>query len=383
MTLGRCKHFGSCGGCSTAGISYAQELATKQKSIQEKFESFAAPILPIIPCNFPWNYRNKMEFSFSQTKEGKHFLGLMMRSGRGKVITLNECYLVEQWFIEVLELFKKWWDKSPFDAYYPFKDTGIFRTLTLRKTLEKMVILTVSGNPSFQLPQEALAAIVELLRPLCDSLILRVQYIAKKTPTRFEERILYGKGHIVEELIDAERKLCFTIKPSSFFQPNSRQAEKIYRIACAMAALEHDELVFDLYCGTGAIGIFASPFVKKVIGIELNHDACLDARANITKNGITNMEVFEGDVGQVLGENERATTVFVDPPRSGLCPLTIKKLLKLRPKKIIYISCNPNTQEQNVKDFLNNGYRVRVVQPVDQFPHTPHIENIVALDQIF
>lgn len=379
MALGICKHFGVCGGCSTAGISYRQELAAKQAFIQERFQQFEAPILPIIPCDFPWSYRNKMEFSFSQTKEGFHFLGLMMKQGRGKVVTLDECHLVDSWFIQVLTEVKKWWGKTAFEAYYPFKDRGHFRTLTLRKTKERMVILTVSGNPAFTMPQEALFSFVEAIKHLSDSIILRVQYIAKKTPTRFEETILYGKSHIEEVLFDGKRNLRFTIKPSSFFQPNSKQAEKIYNKSVEIACLDKNETVFDLYCGTGAIGIFASFYVKNVTGIELNCDACLDAKENIEKNEVFNMKIFEGDVGEVLREDEKKETVFIDPPRAGLCPLTIKKLLKLLPKKIIYISCNPLTQEQNVKDLLKGGYKLGVIQPVDQFPHTPHIENIVAL----
>lgn len=371
-----CPHFGICGGCSSQDIPYSEQLARKKAFVSSLF---SYPVEPIIPCNPPWHYRNKMEFSFSQAKSGEKFLGLMRK--RGKVENLSACYLTNPWFSETLIQVRRWFQASALSAYHPRANRGTLRTLTLREgiyTKERMAVLTLA-EPLTGEQQESFVAHVGK----CDTILLRHQIIAKKTPTRFEEQILKGSGVIHEQLHDFQgNPFTFRIRPASFFQPNTRQAEILYKRALECAELESDETLFDLYCGTGTLGIFASRAVKWVRGIEIIPEAVDDARTNIALNQIPNMEVNVGDVGKLESE-QSPTTVIIDPPRPGLSPLAITYLIGLKPKKIIYISCNPITQSQNCQQLEASGYRIERLIPVDQFPHTPHVENIAFLRQIF
>lgn len=330
---------------------------------------------PVIPCSPPWRYRNKMEFSFSQARSGEKFLGLM--KSRGKVENLSECHLTDPWFIEALSHVREWWRASQLNAYHPPSNQGALRTLTLREgkyTQEKMAILTVSEDVINERDLEEFAQCL----PRVDALILRTQIIQKKTPTRFVERILRGSDHIHELLHDMQQKAYrFRIKAASFFQPNTLQAETIYQQAIELADLHPSDQLLDLYCGTGSLGIFASRHVSEVVGIEIVPEAVEDAHVNMTLNGVTNMQVHVGDVATVLPAlNLRPAVVIVDPPRVGLGAHTIEHLLKLNPEKIVYVSCNPVSQAADCKAL---GYEILSLQPVDQFPHTPHVENIALL----
>jgi len=381
----KCPHFGSCGGCRFQNIPYDEQLTQKEQHILTLFEELSPETFPIIPCDPPWNYRNKMEFSFSQDKKGEQFLGLMIRGKRGRVVSLDECHLVHPWFAQVLPYMRDWWKESGLHAYFPPSDKGSLRTLTLREgiqTGQKMALLTISGNPDFALEEHHISSFAETLLGVVpfDSILLRTQITAKKTPTRFVERLLHGTETIEEKLADKR----FRLRASSFFQPNTLQAEILYQRALELANFAPHEVVYDLYCGTGSIGIFISSHVKQVIGIELNPDSVADAHANIRLNQIENMEVYEGDVGAVLEKEtfEPPHTLIVDPPRAGLGSKTIKTLIEMSPQKILYISCNPTSQVKDVKEFIEKGYKLLSIQPVDQFPHTPHLENIAVLEKL-
>lgn len=372
-----CQHFKKCGGCKYQHIPYDEQLEQKRAFVRSLFDQ---EVDPIVACDHPWHYRNKMEFSFSQDKKGNKFLGLFAK--RGRVENLEQCELTSSWFIEVLENVRSWWEDTEVTAYHPPKDMGSLRTLTLREgiyTGEKMVVLTVSGHPDFALSEEDLTEFTDAVGE-ADSILLRTQYIAKKTPTRFEERVLKGKATITEKMHDAEgQPYTFRIRAASFFQPNTKQAETLYQLALECADLHPDEIVYDLYCGTGTLGIFASKHVKKVVGIELVSDAVEDAQVNLACNDVTNMDVLCGDVGKMTLQ-EKPTTIIVDPPRAGLSAEAIKHLLDLAPEKIVYVSCNPVSQATNCEQL--EGYVVERLIPVDQFPHTPHVENIALLRKI-
>jgi len=372
----RCKHFGVCGGCRLQHLPYEAQLVQKEAFVKKCFGMSVAPILASDPF---WHYRNKMEFSFAQSKKGEKFLGLMKQ--RGRVENLEECHLTHTWFLEILKKVRDWWQATNVNAYYPPTNEGLLRTLILRegmRTGEKMVLLTVSEAP-FE-PRD-LKTFIEAVGNV-DALILRRQIIKKKTPTRFEEILLKGKNHIHERLQDNSGHFyTFRIRGASFFQPNTFQAEKLYQKAIACAELNKNESVLDLYCGTGSLGIFASRFTSKVLGIEIVPEAVEDARFNLETNAISNMEIIEGDVGEQLAKVSYPNAiVFVDPPRAGLGPKTISHLLILQPKKIVYVSCNPVSQSADCAALL--GYEVSTIQPFDQFPHTPHIENIALLNRI-
>lgn len=401
----RCKHFGVCGGCRMQNIPYHKQLEFKENYVKKCFEGLLDDHVTFnsaIPCESEWEYRNKMEFSFSSDVSGNQFLGLFMDNSRGKVMNITECHLVNPWFSDVLAEIRLWWKESELKAYHPPSDAGALRTLVVRegkRTGDRMVMLTVSGNPDYALSKVQLESFVNAIRKASEesgssnklSIYLRIQQVAKGMPTNFYEMLLYGPDHIREVLEvqidpnDEPQKLHFHISPTAFFQPNTDQAEKLYSVALQMAGVEKGSVVYDLYCGTGTLGICAASRAKEVIGIEVSPESALDAKTNASLNDINNIRIISGAVRHVLSDDGIGETlpkpdlVVIDPPRPGLDPEAMQGLLKLGAPRILYISCNPETQAQNIKEILTHGYRLEIVQPIDQFAHTPHIENIVVL----
>ena len=384
----RCSHASVCGGCCWQQMSYEAQLRQKEERVQRVFQF---PAEPIIPCETPFGYRNKMEFTFSENRGGTRYLGLMIAQAEPYVFNVSECHLCPSWFSQVLNAVRTWWESSGLKAYYPPADTGTLRYLTLRegvRTQQKMAVLNVSGNPDFAPTREQLndyaAAVRSVLPPEEPiSIFLRVHQTKKGRPTQFYEMHLFGPDHIVEELRLQSRTLSFKISPASFFQPNTLQAERLYD--AALSLLDSPATVYDLYCGTGTLGMAAAQKARRVIGIDLSPESILDAEENLKRNGIGNMTLHQGDVGKVLThlmgrpDFARPDAVIVDPPRAGLDPLALHHLKALLPRAIIYISCNPLTQAANIEELLTSGYRLQRLQPVDQFPHTYHIENIAYL----
>lgn len=385
-----CPHARVCGGCCWQQMAYGAQLKEKEARVQKAF-AHKYPVRPIIAADSPFRYRNKMEFTFSENRGGARYLGLMIAQAEPYVFNLEECHLSAPWFSVVVAAVRKWWEASSLHAYNPPLDEGTLRYLTVReakRTGQKMAILNVSGRPEFAPTSSQLQAFVQEVQTALlgeeISLFLRVHQTKKGTPTQFYEMHLAGPDHIVEELQVAGTKLSFKISPSSFFQPNTVQAEKLYNAAMALIEPLQPQIVYDLYCGTGTLGMAASRFAKQVIGIELSPESVLDAEENLERNAIHNCTFYQGDVGKVLTRLAaksplRADVVIVDPPRAGLDPLALHHLKNLMPSAILYISCNPLTQAENIEELVQYGYRVAALQPVDQFPHTQHIENIALL----
>lgn len=404
----RCVHFGVCGGCRWQQMSYAEQLQRKEALVRNCFEGLLnaeVKFSPIVPSVQEWEYRNKMEFSFSQNAKGERFLGLIMDSSRGRVMTITGCQLVRKWFMTVLEGVRSWWEDSGLQAYHPHTDSGALRVLTVREgmhTHDKLVMLTVSGNPQFALEKRHIDGYVQAVKNAAAayqsdggalSIFLRIQQTCKGQETTFYEMHLFGPDHYKEEMhvkSSAERStdhLHFHISPSAFFQPNTFQAEKFYSLALQMAQADRHSVVYDLYCGTGTIGLSLARHVKQVIGIEVSPESSLDARSNAALNGISNYSVLCGDVRHVLRsvfEEKKAPApdiLVIDPPRVGLEAQALDLVLALNAKRIVYISCNPKTQAANVAQMASRGYYLTTIQPVDQFPHTMHIENIIVMER--
>jgi 23S rRNA (uracil1939-C5)-methyltransferase len=399
----RCVHFGHCGGCRWQQISYEDQLKQKEAWIHRYLEPYLHADVtwyPMIPCLPPWQYRNKMELTFSSDKSGQHYLGLILYGTRGHVFQMKECHLASSWMIEAVQTVSEWWAKSGVEAYYSGKDKGSLRTLTLRegkRTGDRMIMLTVSGNPEYALKKEHLHNFVSAVRNAIEptlteqklSIFLRIQQIAKGKQTQFYEMLLYGPDHIreilhIETLEGISNSLQFRISPSAFFQPNTQQAEQLYSRALQLTQISKNAIVYDLYCGTGTLGICLANHVKEVVGIELSPESALDARENVKHNDLSNVSIHTGDVGRLLptllkDQKLRPDIVLVDPPRSGLDARAIQHLLDIKAPQLIYISCNPSTQATNLEGLIKGGYRLRAVQPVDQFPQTIHVENIVVL----
>lgn len=397
----KCAHFGSCGGCRWQHIAYEEQLRLKVEGIVREFSKLSydrSILFPIIPSPSPFAYRNKMEFTFSSDAAGNKYLGLVMGEGRRRVTDLHECHLVKPWFMEALNAVREWWKESGLEAYRMSCDEGSLRTLIVREGVrsgDRLVMLTVSGNARYEISKEDINSLIAVLRGVlegdCDnlSIFLRVQQIAPGVSTNFYERNLYGKGYF-EETLEIRLKgiepkaLIFRVSPTSFFQPNTLQAEALFTAALRLAEVTTEDVVYDLYCGAGTIGICFAPFVKQVIGIEISSEAASDAKLNGKLNHLTNYTVFSGAVRYtleyLLTRFPKPDVVIVDPPRAGLDEQSKEQLLEMLPKKIIYVSCNPSTQAIDVEEFLKSGYRIKALQPVDQFPQTVHVENICVLE---
>lgn len=403
-TTPRCPHVGECGGCVWQHIEYPYQLQYKQARLEELFAPLRTQqmvVHPIVGCDTPWRYRNKMEFSFAQDRQGKRFLGLYKCTHRCGVFDLTTCFLTNEWMASTLQVIRDWWEHSGLDAYYLHADRGSLQTVTMREsatTGDRMILLTVSGNPNFAPKQHHLDDFVAAVRSAATpssgtlSVVLRIRQIAKGTPTQFYEMILSGPDHIrevleVEPVIGKKHSLEFHISPQAFFQPNTRQAMSIYSRALQLAGLSKDQLVIDLYCGIGIFGMFASLEVRRAVGVELSRESAYDAKTNAARLGLSQFSVHCGDVANVVGamgkdkEFERPSTVIVDPPRSGLTPPALTSIVSLEPDTLIYVSCNPETQVRDAKLLVEAGWEIEAVQPIDQFPHTVHVENILKFVQ--
>ncbi|MBB63702.1 MAG: 23S rRNA (uracil(1939)-C(5))-methyltransferase RlmD [Waddliaceae bacterium] len=397
----RCKHFAQCGGCVWQQIPYSRQVEEKEKRVKTLFRQVADLGMvqwhPTKACDEPWAYRNKMEFSFSEDRAGNAYLGLNRSGGRGRVENLEECLIVNQWYAETLLEVKKWWEKTGLQAYYPPMDRGSLRNLTLRegqRTGDRLVMLTVSGNADYSLTHEQLKGFVETVCSVATpeaghlSIFLRIQQVQKGTPTQFYEMHLFGPDSIREQLSCHDHGILeFKVSPTAFFQPNPRQAEWIYNRVLEHIPSINESKILDLYCGAGAFGLFAAKAGAEVLGVELHPESVLDAQENCEINNVHSFKVLQGDTGERLKEileEEGFTDVdvlIVDPPRSGLGAKVCQHIRRLGAKRIIYVSCNPKTQAEDLKLLVPDMYEMQSVQLVDQFPHTVHSECIVVLDK--
>lgn len=376
----KCSHSQICGGCNLHGLSYSSQVALKQKNVEKLF--FTHKVEPILEAQDPFYYRNKMEFSFSQDKEKRKYLGLVEEDSRGKVFSQNSCALCPEWMISTLKAVFDHWCTTELDAYYLHTNTGSLRTLTCRagvNTGERMVILGLSGNPLYALSYEELKGFQQAIteaNKCCEdiSIFVVLTHVEKGTPTYTSEIHLSGKDHYKEILCEKT----FLVSPQSFFQPNPKQAQLLYETAFSLLKPNSADRVLDLYCGVGSIGICLKDRVDRVLGIELNRYAVCDAKRNIAINLMENIEVIVGDVKDVLVQHKDAPfdSIILDPPRAGLDEQVIQTLHQMQAKKILYISCNPKSLAKDLQLIENCGYKVECLQPVDQFPQTLHLEMI-------
>lgn len=380
----RCKHFSYCGGCTWQHVEYKKQLEIKEKWVQELFPDCPTHH-PIIAAPDVWNYRNKMEFSFGEDLKGQKFLGLMIRSSRGRVFTIEECHLVNPWMAETLQAIYKWWQTTDLLAFYGPKQLGHLRTLTMREASsgDRVIVLCVSGKPEYAIKRAQLDQFLEVCKKVAGehTSILRIQQVHTGSQTQFFEMRLHGPDTFRQEITVGDNTFEFHLSPSSFFQPNSRQAGVIYERALALANLSQNDVLYDLYAGIGIFGMVASKSVKQVISIELSPDAAYDATENAKRLNLSNVRMIKGDVAQILKEGNlpKADCVIVDPPRTGLGPKACEQVVALKPATICYVSCNPKTQKIDVEQLCKSGYTLTCIQPIDQFAQTIHVENIAIL----
>ncbi len=392
----RCEHFTICGGCRWQHLPYEFQIKCKQQQVYDALTRIARvpfpEITPIIGSKQIWEYRNKMEYTFSnkcwltyeQLNSGLEFpdrdaAGFHIPGAFDKVLDIKKCHLQDD-LSNRLRLFIKNFGKENGYSFYDIRACqGFLRTLMIRiaTTGEIMAVMVFGENDS-----EKIKTLLDAVRsefPQITSLLYVIN--TKVNDTIADQEILLHSGKMyIEEEMDGLR---FRIGPKSFYQTNSRQALVLYTVARNFADLKGDELVYDLYTGTGTIANFVARHCRHVIGIEYVEDAIKDAHINSSINGIDNTEFYAGDMKDVLtdefiSKHGRPDVMIVDPPRAGMHNDVVNVILNAEPEKIVYVSCNPATQARDLA-LLHVKYDITAVQPVDMFPHTQHVENVVAL----
>lgn len=392
----RCEHFTICGGCRWQHLPYDFQLKCKHRQVKDAMERIAKieipEIAPTLGSENIWEYRNKMEYTFSnkcwltfeQLRSGEEFpdrdaAGFHIPGAFDKVLDIKRCHLQDD-FSNRLRLFIKDYGKSHGYTFYDLKaQTGLLRTLMIRmaSTGEIMAVMSF-GEDNPEKINELMEAVAAGF-PEITSLLYVVNTKANDTIGDLDIITFRGKDYIEEEM----EGLRFRVGPKSFYQTNSRQAYRLYSIARDFAELTGDELVYDLYTGTGTIACFVSGRARKVIGIEYVPEAIEDAKVNAAVNNIDNTLFYAGDMKNVLTrefieEHGRPDVMIVDPPRAGMHEDVVNVILEAAPKRIVYVSCNPATQARDLA-LLDSLYKVDAIQPVDMFPHTHHVENVVKL----
>lgn len=394
----KCGHFGVCGGCKWQHLPYDYQLQFKQQQVEDALKRIAKvelpEISPIIGSERTWEYRNKMEYTFSNKKwltfdemrSGEEFTdrdaaGFHIPGSFDKVLDIERCYLQDDLGNRIRRFIRDLGKKNGWGFYDLKQQHGFLRTLMMRilDTGQVMVVMSVGEDD-----QEKIKSLMDALAaefPEITSLNYVVNLKANDTITDQEIICCNGSSPYVEEEMEGLR---FRIGPKSFYQTNSRQAYRLYSAVRELARLDGSQLVYDLYTGTGTIANFVARQARKVVGIEYVPEAIEDAKLNSEVNGIDNTLFYAGDMKDVLNadfiaEHGVPDVMIVDPPRAGMHADVVATILAAAPRRIVYVSCNPATQARDIA-MLDVSYRVTAVQPVDMFPHTHHVENITVLE---
>jgi 23S rRNA (uracil1939-C5)-methyltransferase len=391
-----CKHFGICGGCQWQMLPYEKQLEYKHDQVLQSLKRIGKldlpEILPILGSERTTLYRNKLEYTFSnhryllkeeladpeisnlQNAAGFHARGIF-----DKVVDVETCYLQDEPTNAIRLEAKRWAIDNEVSFYDIQRHEGFLRNLQIRFCRTGEIMVNIVFGYRDEPLQNALLKHLQNGFPAITTLLYTINPKWNDSLNDLQPIVYSGNGYVIEKL----EKFLFKIGPKSFFQTNTAQAERLYQTVRSFAALNGTETVYDLYCGTGSIGIFLSDGAKKVIGIELIPEAIEDAKENALLNQIHHAAFFAGDVTEICDDtffeaHGRPDLIVSDPPRAGMSEKLIAKLLEIAAEKIIYVSCNPATQARDL-NLLSEKYQISAVQPVDMFPHTLHIENVTAL----
>ncbi|WP_290449585.1 23S rRNA (uracil(1939)-C(5))-methyltransferase RlmD [Duncaniella muris] len=392
----KCEHFTLCGGCRWQHLPYEFQLKCKQKQVEDALQRIAKipypELTPILGSEEIWEYRNKMEYTFSnkkwltfdQLRSGEEFperraAGFHISGAFDKVLDINKCHLQDDLGNRLRLFVKKFGMDNDYSFYDLREQHGLLRTLMIRiaSTGEVMAVMVFGENDEEKIGTLLSAVAAEF--PEITSLLYVVNTKVNDTISDQAIHLYRGKEYIEEEM----EGLRFRVGPKSFYQTNSRQAYRLYSVARDFAKLTGNELVYDLYTGTGTIACFVARNARHVVGIEYVPEAIDDAKINAGINGLDNTEFYAGDMKNVLtsdfiAEHGHPDVMIVDPPRAGMHDDVVKVILEAEPKRIVYVSCNPATQARDLA-LLHEKYDIEAVQTVDMFPHTQHVENVAAL----
>jgi len=394
-----CQHFGVCGGCKWQDMGYEHQLFYKQKEVENNLRRIGhlelPEVSPIIGSKKQYFYRNKMEFSFSDSRwltldeiksdeqiKDKNALGFHIPGMWDKILDIKKCHLQEDPSNSIRLATRDFAIKNDLQFFNPRHQYGLLRTLMIRTTSTGEVMVLVQFFEKDKVKRELLLNYLRETFPVITSLLYVINQ--KQNDTIYDQEIVChsGRDHIFEEM----EGLKFKINAKSFYQTNSEQAYELYKVARDFAGLNGDELVYDLYTGTGTIAQFVAKKAKKVIGIESVPEAIADAKANADRNKIGNVDFFVGDMKTIfnqdfINENGNPDVIITDPPRDGMHKDVVRQILSISPQKVVYVSCNSATQARDL-ELMKSVYKVVKVQPVDMFPQTHHVENIVLLEKL-
>jgi 23S rRNA (uracil1939-C5)-methyltransferase len=391
-----CQHFGVCGGCQWQMLPYSQQLLYKEKQVKDTLARIGKvhlpPFEPILGAQPETRYRNKLEYTFSnkryllpqeinneqissqQDVAGYHAKGLF-----DKVVDIQECHLQHEPTNEIRLAVKDFALQNNFSFYNIREHRGFMRTMQVRLCRSGEIMVNIVLGEDNEKKRKALTDYVLEKFPALTTLLYTINTKKNDSMHDLHPVVVAGKGYVIEKL----ENFSFKIGPKSFFQTNTYQGERLYQVTREYAELTGSQTVYDLYCGTGSIGIFVSAGAKGVIGVELVAEAVEDARQNALINNISHAEFFTGDVTKLCNDefferHGRPDVIITDPPRAGMTEELCRKILDMEAPIVVYVSCNPATQARDLS-ILGEKYHVTRVRPVDMFPHTHHIENVVQL----
>ena len=376
----KCPYEKKCGGCKYQGIPYEKQLKEKEKKVRKLLKDYGKPE-PILGMEDPYYYRNKVHATYKHMRNGDIAVGRYEESSH-RLVPIESCQIEDQKADEVIQTIRKLAKSFKIKIFNEDSGYGLLRHVLIRtgrKTGEMLVVLVVA-SPVFPSKNNFVKALRKV-HPEISTVVLNIN--DKNTSMVLGEReiVLYGKGFIRDTLCGKS----FRISPKSFYQVNSVQTELLYGKAVEFAGLTGKEKVIDAYCGIGTIGLVASGKAREVVGVELNKDAVRDARINARENKVVNISFRQGDAGEFMeamaAADEKADVVFMDPPRSGSSEKFLNSVTRLAPKKIVYISCNPETLARDLLFLTKKNYVVKEIQPVEMFCFTDHTEVVTWLEK--
>lgn len=391
-----CSHFGVCGGCQWQMLPYEKQLYYKQRQVYDNLHRIGKvllpEIMPIIGADDNIHYRNKLEYTFGNRRfllqeelkdpfvsPDENVAGFHAKGVFDKVVDIKECFLQPEPSNAIRMAVKKYAIENGLSFYDIRGHHGFLRTIQLRIcTTGEVMVNVVFGHDDEEKRKPLLDFILKEF-PSLTTLLYTINTKKNDSLYDLDPKIYFGKGYVTEKL----EHFSFQIGPKSFFQTNTKQAEKLYKVARDFAELSGNEIVYDLYCGTGSIGIFLSPQAKNIIGVDVIKDAIEDAKKNAALNDLHHADFFAGDVIDICNDDFFHThgkpgAIITDPPRAGMHEKLARKILDIEAPIVVYVSCNPATQGRDL-NLLGEKYDVTKIQPVDMFPHTHHIENVVQL----
>lgn len=373
-----CKVAKKCGGCQYQGVPYEKQLSEKQKAVRQLMQPFCKTA-EITGMQDPYHYRNKVHAVFARKKDGTIISGVY-EEGTHRVVPVEACQIEDEKADAIINDIRGLLKSFKIKTYNEDTGYGLLRHVLIRRgfTTGEIMVVLVLGSPVMPSKNNFVKALRKL-HPEITTVVLNVNDKRTSMVLGDRETMIYGKGYIEDVLCG----LTFRISSKSFYQINPVQTEKLYGKAMELAGLTGKERVIDAYCGIGTIGMVAAKSAKEVIGVELNPDAVRDAIKNAKRNQMKNIRFYQDDAGRFMekmaAKGEKADVVFMDPPRSGSTEQFMKSAVTLAPQKIVYISCDPQTQARDLKYLTKHGYKAMGAYPYDMFPFTKHAENIVLL----